>query len=295
MKLNKGADVGQSLTVGEEELKHINAMSRKELKAEEVYAFCVRLCDNEVDRDGERFPAETLRELAGLFVGKSGIFDHQWSAREQVARIYRTELVQDESAVTAVGEPYCYLKGYAYMMRTEKNADLIAEIEGGIKKEVSVGCAVTEKRCSICGGDRAGDGCGHVNGRRYGGKLCCTELVGATDAYEWSFVAVPAQVNAGVIKTAGTGDQARLEREAAMGRRYLKKLREDVVRLGGLAEPELDQGTMKSIAERLEERELLSLKEAYEQRVAERYPVQPQLPGGREFRENEQSDRAFLI
>ena len=37
--------------------------------------------------------------------------------------------------VTAAGDPYCWLKGWAYLMRTEKNADLITEIEGGIKKE----------------------------------------------------------------------------------------------------------------------------------------------------------------
>lgn len=294
MKLNKGAELGQSVRVSEAELKHINALSRKELKADEVYAFCVRLCDNEVDRDGERFPVETLRELSALFVGKSGIFDHRWSAREQVARLYRTELVKDDGVVNAVGEPYWYLKGYAYMLRTEKNADLIAEIEGGIKKEVSVGCAVREKRCSVCGRDPAGGECSHVPGRRYGGKLCCTELVGAGDAYEWSFVAVPAQVNAGVIKTAGTGDQARLEREAAMGRRYLKALREDVVRLGALAQPDLGQGAMKVLAEKLEEKELLKLREAYQRRV-DAFPNAPQLPHGHSFREERPADGAFLI
>ena len=40
---------------------------------------------------------------------------------------------------------------WAYMLRTEKNADLIAEIEGGIKKEVSVGCSVGRRVCSVCG------------------------------------------------------------------------------------------------------------------------------------------------
>ena len=39
----------------------------------------------------------------------------------------------------------------AYVLRTERNADLIADIEGGIKKEVSVGCAMGQARCSICG------------------------------------------------------------------------------------------------------------------------------------------------
>lgn len=49
------------------------------------------------------------------------------------------ELVREPEKLTKAGDGYCWLKGYAYMMRTESNRDLIAEIEGGIKKEVSVG------------------------------------------------------------------------------------------------------------------------------------------------------------
>ena len=36
--------------------------------------------------------------------------------------------------MTEAGEPYCYLKGCAYLLRTEGNRELIAAIEGGIKK-----------------------------------------------------------------------------------------------------------------------------------------------------------------
>ncbi|MCI9118657.1 MAG: hypothetical protein HFF32_03230, partial [Flavonifractor sp.] len=193
MRITKEADIGTGAVLDATELGLIHALSRRELKAEEVYTFCVRLCDNEIDRDGERFPAETLGELARLFVGKSGMFDHQWSARGQTARIYRTELVR-ESGLTRAGDAYCYLKGYAYMLRSEKNRELIEEIEGGIKKEVSVSCAVERAVCSICGEEfRDREACAHVKGREYEGKLCWVDLVGATDAYEWSFVAVPAQ------------------------------------------------------------------------------------------------------
>ena len=55
-------------------LEDINRLSRTPLTEAEVYAFSVRLCDNEVDRDGERFAPRTLEQLAPLFVGKSGIF-----------------------------------------------------------------------------------------------------------------------------------------------------------------------------------------------------------------------------
>ena len=115
MKVEKEALGGQRVEPTEEELALVNRQSRKELTAAEVYLFAVRLCDNEVDRDGEQFPQATLEQLAELFVGKSGIFDHRWSAGGQTARIYRTEVVRDEGIRTALGEPACYLKGYAYI------------------------------------------------------------------------------------------------------------------------------------------------------------------------------------
>ena len=162
-----------------EELNYINQFAKTALAEEQVYAFTVRLCDNEVDRDFERFDTAALEALGELFLGKSGIFDHQWSARNQTARIYRTEVVREPSRVTAAGDEYCWLKGWAYLLRTEKNADLIAEIEGGIKKEVSVGCSVKKRTCSVCGSD---SGCEHVPGRTYSGKLCYVTLSEGSDA-----------------------------------------------------------------------------------------------------------------
>ena len=144
-----------------------------------MYTFSVRLCDNEIDRDFERFASQTLEELAPLFVGKSGIFDHQWSAKGQAARIYKTEVIQEPERLTRAGDGYCWLKGYAYMVRTGSNGDLIAEIEGGIKKEVSVGCSVERSICSICGCDRTMTDCGHEKGQEYGGQLCWATLEGA--------------------------------------------------------------------------------------------------------------------
>ena len=195
-----------------EDLAAINALARAELTEEQIYTFSVRLCDNEVDRDYERFPRKSLEALARLFEGKSGIFDHQWSAQGQTARLYRTEVVEEPGQTTGAGDPACWLKGYAYMVRTEANRDLIAEIEGGIKKEISVGCAVNRSTCSICGS--AAGSCGHRRGQIYDGQLCFFNLEEPADAYEWSFVAVPAQRKAGVVKTMKQPDQAERIRRA---------------------------------------------------------------------------------
>lgn len=280
----------------EKELEAIGHFSRKKLTAEEVYIFSVRLCDNEIDRDGERFSGAALEELAEKFVGKSGMFDHQWSAKGQTARLYRAEVVDEPGVLTGAGDGYRYLKGWAYMLRTEGNRDLIAEIEGGIKKEVSVGCAVERAVCSVCGEDmKDRSKCHHVKGRAYNGKRCWAELTGVTDAYEWSFVAVPAQKRAGVIKRFEGVEDVEQKELAELGKRYLDGLRTEVVRLSGLAEPEMDGQVMKSVVEKLGEGELAELKRVFEGRVRERYPVGIQLRYQGEIRAGEERDGAFLI
>ena len=260
-----------------EELAYINQFAKTELTEEQVYVFSVRLCDNEVDRDFERFDTTALERLGELFVGKSGIFDHQWSAKGQTARIYRTEVVREESMVTAAGDGYCWLKGWAYLLRTEKNQDLIAEPEGGINKEVSVGCSLGPSVCSICGAENGA--CSHIRGVTYDGRLCFTELRDPQDAYEWSFVAVPAQRNAGVLKHFGqNGDgSAMLEKQAALGRKYLAELRREVTRLAMLTDDGLDGKVFAKAVSRLEEPELQELKEAYEARMTKKFPSASQL------------------
>ena len=276
------------------ELEAINRFAKTPLTEEQVYAFPVRLCDNEVDRDFERFDTEALEKLGELFLGRSGIFDHQWSALGQTARIYRAEVVREPARVTAAGDGYCWLKAWAYLLRTEKNQDLIAEIEGGIKKEVSVGCSVARRVCSVCGAE-AGT-CGHEKGQTYGDRLCFTELRDPVDAYEWSFVAVPAQREAGVVKRFGPGGGdglALLRKQAALGQKYLRELRAEVVRLAMLADDGLDGQVFAGAAERLEERELLELKRAYEARVAKRFPVPVQLR--RRGTDRPADETAFLV
>ncbi len=180
-------------------LEQLNKFTRRKFTGDEVFIFPVILCDNEVDRDNERFSRKSLDEMAEKFVGVTGIFDHDPKGGNQTARIFSAEVVE-ESRGNSLGEPYAYIKANAYMVRTDSNADLIREIEGGIKKEVSVSCAAERHICSVCGTDRRVKACHHVKGRRYDGKKCFLSLEDISDAYEWSFVAVPAQVRAGVTK-----------------------------------------------------------------------------------------------
>ena len=192
----------------EADIDLINQYAVKELTSQDVFCFSIILCDNEVDRDMERFTNASLDKLAPLFLGKSVLFDHNWSAEKQVARLYRT-FVEGLPEKTVMGEPKKVLRGSAYMLRTNETAELIKAIEGGIKKEVSVGCQMGGCKCSVCGekfsykwqtGKFLCEN-NHFKGDTYDGKLCVGDLVDPKDAFEVSFVAVPAQKGAAVTKS----------------------------------------------------------------------------------------------
>ena len=280
------------------QLETINAQAKSEMKAEQVYVFSVRLCDDQVDRDGERFDTEALPELAKMFLGKTGIVDHRWSSENQVARIFATEVVREDRV--------SFIKAWAYIRRGSNTDEIIADIEAGIKKEVSVGCSMGRAVCSICGSDYGA--CGHQKGESYDGQVCCAILKEPMDAYEFSFVAVPAQREAGVLK--GYGHKApclkeladahgaqeeyrQLYKQAQLGRKYEKQLQDDAVRLClsiglGVEEPVLRGLMSKAGAE-----ELIRLKGALEQRLAEMMPMQSQLMSS--FEDIQTVESGFLI
>ena len=128
------------------------------------------------------------------------------------------------------------------------------------------------------------------------------------DAYEFSFVAVPAQRSAGVIKGMGGkqmclkdlseqfGAQAEyrtLYKQAQLGVAYEKQIRSDVVRLCLSLELGIEEPVLHSIMEKAGAEELLKVKSALEERLREYMPVVMQLCPGKEHRETVES--GFLI
>lgn len=212
----KSASV-ESQEVTEQDLRKINKFTLSPLKSEDVFTFKLVMGDNEIDdRNYEPFNLNALKDLQKLYIGKTMIKDHQRTADNQIARVYDTELVQDTTKTTGAGEIYTKLIAKCYMIKTEKNADLIAEIMAGIKKEVSTSCRPKHAYCSICGTDNMKSYCSHYWGREYetkdGKKLCYFTLDGAKEAYEVSFVAVPAQPRAGTTKNYG-GKELTVQKE----------------------------------------------------------------------------------
>jgi hypothetical protein len=171
------------------------------------------MADNEQDdRNYMPFNLKALQDLKKIYPGKTMLKDHKRTADNQIARIFDTELIQDANKRTELGELHTELIGKIYMIRTDSNKDLIAEINGGTKKEVSTSTVPEKMICSICGTDNMKDYCRHYPGftydvadatGKYEKKKCKMLLHGAKEAYELSFVAVPAQPRAGAHKSVG--------------------------------------------------------------------------------------------
>lgn len=262
----------------DEELELIGRFARKKLSRDELYTFSLILCDNEIDRDNEKFTVESLHKLAELFVGKTGIFDHNMKSKDQTARIYAAQVMTDETRKTADGEVYTYILAKAYTVRTEKNKDLIAEIDAGIKKETSVGCSVKEIKCSICGKDIKTQGCEHRKGKVYGGKLCCYLLNDPADAYEWSFVAVPAQKNAGIVKSFDPSRES--DDLAEIAEEIRQELEDGIIRCAATVIPEMKGEAIEEICKSLSLKSLREMHNAFRENAQKSLPVIRQLDGG---------------
>lgn len=203
----------QPLEATDEDLKKINKYTLSPVTAEDVFIFKATMADNEQDdRNFMPFDLKALQALKKLYPGKTMLKDHSRRADNQIARIYDTELVQNANKQTELGELHTELVAKIYMIKTDSNKDLIAEIMGGIKKEVSTSCTPEKMVCNICGTDNMKKYCRHWPGVEYtiedgsatGTKKRCKMLLsGAKEAYELSFVAVPAQPRAGTHKSVG--------------------------------------------------------------------------------------------
>ncbi len=279
-----------SVNTAKSDIEKINTFSRKKLTENEVYIFTVKLCNNDVDRDFEKFSLPALKALAPMFIGKTGIFDHSMKSADQKARIFDTFIERENGKKTVDGEDFYNLKAKVYMLKNESNRALIDEIEAGIKKEVSVSCSMGESLCSICGKDKRSGSCSHKSGRHYGEKLAFTVLSSPTDAYEFSFVAVPAQREAGVTKafrkkeydmenilttikscagevtlTKAQADEIssyieELKEGAKLGEDYKKELSGEVAGRLALALPEVDSEVLKSVTSVMTVKELLGFR-----------------------------------
>ncbi len=191
----------KSMETSEDDIAKINQYTLSPLTAEDVFVFKAVIADNEQDdRNYEPFNLKALEDMEKLFKGKTVIMKHESS---QCARIFDTEILKSNT-LTEIGEQHAELIAKIYIPITDESKSLINDIKYGIKKEVSTSCSPEKLVCNICGKDNMESYCCHWQGRKYvvgNEKKTCKMLIdGVKEAYELSFVAVPAQPRAGVLK-----------------------------------------------------------------------------------------------
>ena len=149
--------------------------------------------------------------------------------------------------------------------------------------------------------------CPHTQGETVNGKVCHAILTDPADAYEWSFVAVPAQRNAGVSKSAKktktdytyidsnepteivksicknstggcvalnpeqlkalSGYIARMESDAAITKQKRFDAEAETVALCAFTLPDADTKMLTSILKKLEDSEVFMLRKAFEMKA----------------------------
>ncbi len=127
-----------------------------------------------------------------------------------------------------------------------------------------------------------------MKGRMYSGKLCHTVLDDVTDAYEWSFVAVPAQVNAGVTKHYTENETHFTDADVNALKNARQDIFRDIIRLAFMNGGEVYSKSVSDMAENLDMQSLITLKHKLEKNV-------PTEIGCQLFEENEESVEAFSI
>lgn len=192
----------QSEEVSAGDLAKINRFALKDLTADEIFVFKAVAGDNHTDdRNFEPFSLRSIEDMAKVYPGKPLMFDHsrRGSQNAVVGKVFDA-YTEEAGEINANGEIVKRLILKMYVLRTDKNADLIKEIEAGIRSAVSTSTQPEKLICSICGVDNTKDYCHHWPGVTYNGKTCLMTIDGVKDAFELSFVYQGSQPRARTIK-----------------------------------------------------------------------------------------------
>lgn len=155
------------------DMEKINKFEKAALNENDVIILTFVLADNEIDTNNEQLCSSTLCELSHLFEGVNGTV--HLSKSEINSRIFECYVDIVDGNQTRNGEQYCRLIARAYVKKFLLSDNDIKEISNATFNESTLGAAVSERICGICGNP-----VGKCNHNDY------TKLLNATDAYEWN-------------------------------------------------------------------------------------------------------------
>lgn len=90
-----------------EQIAKINRFTRREFKAEELYVGQLRLSNNCIDRDNERFSEEVLQRFVTTTLRKTMLFDHERRVKDSaIGKFFDVELekMPVQQAIAEIGE-----------------------------------------------------------------------------------------------------------------------------------------------------------------------------------------------
>ena len=196
----KGLEVRETNQPTEEELTKIKKYYKK-ANNENVAVFEFSLCNTIPDRQDDIFTETSIDTMAKTSVGKQLINGHD-TDKDAIGKIFDS-YVKNVDYVGEDGKEYTNVKtGFikAYIPRTKRLADVIEDLETGMKEFTSPGFTIKKVICSICGKDYINSDCSHYKGEVYDGQKCYT-LLEVKECIEASLVYLGAQFYSQIIKT----------------------------------------------------------------------------------------------
>jgi hypothetical protein len=272
---------------------------------EQLYVRRMALANDEYCRSDMRFPPEILARLAETLVGKPLLIGHDTSglASGLFYRAHTRPALPGEAGTTT-------LEAWFYLLRTEANAEVRAQMDAGVARYCSIGYTWDRRLCDVCGCDYYGD-CPHYRGQRLedGRRVTLTYAgdLARYEAIEGSLVYLGRLRLAQLIKTAFFEEEgmdldklaarmtaieetlARLETAAAGsstaptadssdlaadGREYRAALRGQALHLVRILGAEADAQLWLDAMPAATAAQLKQLVEGYQKRVDERFPPQ---------------------
>ena len=183
----------------EEELERaVGRFALRPMKCAEFAVFTLDLCHNQVDRHFSRFPDEELEKVDGMVPGRPLMERHDLRGSLPRGTFFRSRLHRDGARLS--------VRPDVYVLRTRENAGFIANIEGGVYRDTSIGFSFRKPECSVCGKDLRT--CDHVPGRTYGDEQCHFIMRDVLEVIEGSVVSSGSQ-GTGFVTGERLGDLGR--------------------------------------------------------------------------------------
>lgn len=165
------------------EQAEINRFTLRPLTSEEYVVFTLDLCHNQIDRHFSCFPEDELEVITRKVPGRPLMERHDLRGSLPRGTFFRSALHRQGDVVS--------VRPKVYVLRLEENRNFIANIEGGVYRETSIGFSFSFPECSVCGQDIRR--CAHVPGEKYEGAMCFYRMRGVQDVLEGSVVACGSQ------------------------------------------------------------------------------------------------------